>query len=131
VSECYERAVAQARFYTVGIFRGEPHPHEKRPDDKFSPLQRLTYLALLNILLPLQVVSGLALWGAQHWPGPVDAVGGLAMLAKIHTAVAWIFAAFLIGHLYMITTGPKPTTYLKGMISGWETVEGEPEESRG
>jgi len=118
--ECFERAVIQARYYTGGIFRGEPHPFPRTPEAKFSPLQKLAYLFLLNVLLPLQAVLGLLLWGSQRWPGAVEMFGGLPTLAVIHTAVAWLFAAFLLGHLYMITTGPTPMAYLRGMVSGWE-----------
>jgi thiosulfate reductase cytochrome b subunit len=41
-------------------------------------------------------------------------------LATVHSLVAWLFGAFLIGHVYLITTGPTPLAYLRSMISGWE-----------
>jgi thiosulfate reductase cytochrome b subunit len=127
--ECFPRAVAQARWYMVGIFRGEPHPFPRNPEQKFSPLQKLAYLALLNMLLPAQALTGLMLLSLQQWPDAVDGLGGLTLWATVHTAVAWLFTAFLIGHLYMITTGPTPVTYLKTMISGWEKAESKAIES--
>ena len=33
--------------------RGEPHPFEKQPGKRLNPLQQVTYLAILNVLLPL------------------------------------------------------------------------------
>jgi Ni/Fe-hydrogenase b-type cytochrome subunit len=115
--------VKQARYYLGGIFRGEPHPIAKNPERKLNPLQQLTYLGMLNVLLPLQVVTGLVMWGAQRWPGLLDAVGGLAVPAKIHTLGAWLFAAFLVIHVYMTTTGSKPFTLIKAMVTGWEEEE--------
>ena len=50
-------AVRQARFYLYGIFKGERHPLETDPRRKLNPLQKITYLALLNILLPYQIVT--------------------------------------------------------------------------
>ncbi len=47
------------RYYTYGIFSGEPHPVPKRKDAKHNPLQRIVYLILAAILLPVQMVTGL------------------------------------------------------------------------
>ncbi len=119
----FHQAILQARYYLYGIFRGEPHPFEKRPDRKLNPLQQATYFVLLNVMLPVQIVTGLLMWLAQYRPDWVDRIGGLRVLAPIHTLFAWLFAAFIVMHIYLTTTGPKPTTFLKAMITGWEEVE--------
>ncbi|GAB6166419.1 cytochrome b/b6 domain-containing protein [Thermostilla marina] len=118
-------AAKQARYYLVGIFRGEPHPLEKTPEHRLNPLQQITYLSILNVLLPFQIVSGLLMWGAQYRPESVAVLGGLRTVAAIHLAGAWLFGAFLIAHVYLTTTGPTPTTYLKAMIFGYEETEDE------
>ncbi len=122
----FHQAIVQAQFYLRGIFRGEPHPFEKSPRRKLNPLQQLTYFGLLNILLPLQIVTGALMWGAQQWPDLADRLGGLPFLAPLHTLGAWAFAAFVIVHIYLTTTGPTPTAYIKAMITGWEEVEEHP-----
>jgi Ni/Fe-hydrogenase b-type cytochrome subunit len=119
-------AIRQASYYLYGTFRGRPHPFVKRPDRKHNPLQRSVYVIILNVLLPLQVVTGLLLWGAQRWPNAVGAVGGLANIAAVHTAGAWAFTAFLIMHVYLISTGPTPLSNLRAMITGWEEHEIDP-----
>jgi thiosulfate reductase cytochrome b subunit len=111
-----------AAYYLRGIFRGEPHPLEKRPERRLNPLQQVIYLAILNVLLPLQMVTGLAVWGAQRVPEAVGAIGGLAVLALIHTLGAWLFAAFAIMHVYLTTTGPTPLAHLKAMLLGYEEI---------
>jgi thiosulfate reductase cytochrome b subunit len=116
-------AVRQARYYLRGIFRGEPHPFERSPRHKLNPLQQATYLAILNLLLPLQMASGLLLWGAEWWPGVVRAAGGVRGLAAVHSLGAWFFAAFLIAHVYLTTTGPTPLALLRAMIVGWDRIE--------
>ena len=40
------KMLAVVRYYSYGIFRGEPHPVPKRKDAKHNPLQRLVYLSL-------------------------------------------------------------------------------------
>jgi len=116
-------AVRQTSYYLHGIFHGAPYPFEKRPEMKLNPLQRITYLVILNVLLPLQVLTGLLLWGAQRWPDVIGRMGGLAALAAVHTMGSWIFIAFVVGHVYLTTTGHTPLGNIKAMITGWETVE--------
>ena len=53
------------RYYLYGIFRGEPHPVPKRKEAKHNPLQRLTYLALAALLLPIQMATGFA-WNRKR-----------------------------------------------------------------
>ncbi len=108
------------RYYLREIFGDNPHPFEKTPDRKLNPIQRVVYISILNVLLPLQVASGLLLWGAQRWPDTVGTLGGLAGLAAVHTAGSWLFTAYVIMHVYLTTTGRTPTTHIKAMITGWE-----------
>jgi thiosulfate reductase cytochrome b subunit len=115
-----EAALGQARFYLHGIFKGERHPLDADPRRKLNPLQKFTYLALLNILLPFQIVTGVLMWGADRWPQLFDKIGGLWVLGPAHTLGAYLFMSFLIGHLYLTTTGTTPVSLLRAMITGYE-----------
>ncbi len=116
----FRGAILQIRYYLRGIFRGDPHPFEKHPGRKMNVLQQVTYLAILNLLLPLQIGTGLLMWGAQRWSSVDSVFGGLGVLGPIHVLGAWLFAAFLVVHIYLTTTGPTPTAYVKAMVTGWE-----------
>ena len=53
-----------------------------------------------------------------------NALGGLPFLAPFHTLTAWLFATFIIGHVYLTTTaGPKPLDGIQAMVTGWEDME--------
>lgn len=117
--------IRQAKFYLGGIFRGEAHPLEKSPSRRLNPLQQATYLGVLNVLLPLQIVTGLMIWGAQRWPAAVASVGGLPTLTLLHTLGAWLFAAFVVMHVYLTTTGREPLTNVKAMLLGYEDTPAE------
>lgn len=120
----FNDAIEQAKYYLGGIFKGAAHPFEKTPEKKMNPLQQITYLGILNVLLPLQGLTGILMWGAQRWPQVAGFFGGLEGLATFHTLVAWIFAAFIIGHVYLTTTGgPGPFDSIKAMVTGWEDME--------
>lgn len=118
----FDQAILQAKFYLKGIFKGSEHPFEKTYRQKLNPLQQLTYLGLLNVLLPLQVITGALMWGVQHWPTIANLLGGLPFLAPLHTIVAWLFATFIILHVYLTTTGDTVTEDIKAMVTGWENV---------
>ncbi|MGC4049233.1 MAG: cytochrome b/b6 domain-containing protein [Paludibaculum sp.] len=116
-------AVRQARFYLHGIFHGEKHPLETDPRRKLNPLQKVTYLVLLNILLPFQIVTGVLMWGADRWPQAFDEAGGLWLLGPAHTLGAYLFLAFMIGHIYLATTGPTPTALFRAMTTGKQPAQ--------
>ncbi len=119
----FDNMVQQAIYYLRGIFRGDPHPFEKDRDSKMNPIQQMTYLALLNVLLPLQIITGVLMWGAQQFPQMVEALGGLPFLAPFHTLIAWLLVTFVIVHVYMTTTGHTPLTNIKAMVMGYDDIE--------
>lgn len=119
----FDAMFVQAKYYLRGIFRGELHPFEKTPERKMNPLQQATYLVILNVLLPLQVVTGLLMWSRQQWPDLAARFGGLGFLSPFHTLLAWLFASFIVLHVYLTTTGPRPLSSIRGMVMGWDDVE--------
>jgi thiosulfate reductase cytochrome b subunit len=119
----FDQAIEQAVFYTRGIFQGQHHPFEKTPEKKLNPLQQITYFGILNVLLPLQIITGILMWGAQQFPEQINRLGGLPFLAPFHSLIAWLFAAFIVAHVYLTTTGPEPMAGIKAMMMGWDEVE--------
>ncbi|MBM4422718.1 MAG: hypothetical protein FJ030_04915 [Chloroflexi bacterium] len=119
----FDQAIAQAGYYLRGIFKREPHPFEKTPQKKLNPLQQVTYFGILNVLLPLQIITGAMMWGVQSFPQITAWFGGLPFLAPFHSFVAWSFAAFIIAHVYLTTTGHEPAAAMKAMMLGWDEVE--------
>ena len=118
-----DRVAAQAHYYTRGIFLGQPHPSPKTPERKMNPLQQLTYLALLNVLFPLQVITGVLIWGVSRWPHMAQAIGGLTVVAPLHSLGSWFFLAFALLHVYLTTTGHTVVSNIAAMVSGFEEIE--------
>ena len=128
----FNQAIVQTKYYISGIFKGEEHPFEKTRESRLNPLQKVTYFGILNVLLPLQTITGILMWGVQRWPQIAGQLGGLPFLAPFHTLVAWSFVAFIIAHVYLTTTGHTPMAGIKSMVVGWDEVEvhsSEPAES--
>ena len=118
-----KKMLSVIRYYSYGIFRGEPHPVPKRKEAKHNPLQRLTYLGLAAALLPVQMATGFLYWGYSSWGGWGLSGLTLQVVALVHTAGAFAILSFLVVHLYMTTTGHKISAHVKAMVTGWEEVE--------
>jgi thiosulfate reductase cytochrome b subunit len=119
----FDDAIVQAKYYVNGIFKGEGHPFEKVPTSRMNPIQKATYFGILNVLLPLQMITGALMWSVQKWPQFANALGGLPFLAPFHSLVAWLFGTFIIVHVYMTTTGATPLEAMRGMVTGYEEVK--------
>lgn len=117
-----QKMLVVIRYYTYGIFRGEPHPVPKRKEAKHNPLQRLTYLSLAALLLPIQMVTGFLYWGYNSWKGWGLDFLSMEVIAFVHMAGAFAILSFIIVHIYMITTGHTIFAHTKAIISGWEEV---------
>lgn len=123
---------AQVEYYLIGIFRNVPHPTKKTVLSKLNPLQKLVYLALKLLVIPVMVVSGLLymFFRYPHRHGyDIFNINGLENIAVFHTAGAFLLVAFVIAHVYLITTGHTATSNLKAMITGYEELETDHQES--
>ncbi|MBE0638672.1 MAG: cytochrome b/b6 domain-containing protein [Bacteroidales bacterium] len=124
---------AQVEFYLTGIFRNAPHPTKKTVISKLNPLQRLVYLGLKILVIPVMVLSGLA-YMFYRYPqaGAIKSANmqDLEVIALLHTFGAFVLVAFVIVHLYLITTGHTITSNLNAMVTGWEELESDENEPK-
>ncbi len=117
------KMLSMIRYYSYGIFRGEPHPVPKRKDAKHNPLQRLVYLSLAALLLPIQMGTGFLYWSYNSWNDWGLQWLPLELVALIHLAGAFSILSFLVVHVYMTTTGHSVFAHIRAMITGWEQIE--------
>lgn len=117
---------AHLDYYIVGVFHGAPHPTRRTELSKLNPLQKLVYLSLKILVIPVMVGSGL-LYMFYRYPQrhAIESlnVQSLAPIAVVHTAGAFFLVAFAIAHVYLITTGRTVTSNLKAMMTGYEDIE--------
>ncbi len=118
-----DKIAAISRYYSSGIFKHEPHPFKPTTQQKHNPMQRLTYLAILTLLSPLLWITGWLYLFYADWASWGLSALQLEWLATGHTIGAFFMLAFLISHLYLITTGHKITSQVKAMVTGWEEIE--------
>lgn len=118
-----KETISQIFFYTYGIFKGEQHPVQKRKYRKTNPLQQVTYVVLLNILLPFQIITGILIWSIERSETLSVALNGLTYIAPMHSFASWLLLSFVVVHVYLTTTGHTPTANIQAMITGYDMVE--------
>ncbi len=115
----------QFMYYIGGIFENAPHPTNKTVYNKFNPLQRMIYLGLKILVIPVMVISGFIYLYFQYPKFGIE-LESLEIVAFVHTLGAYVLMAFVIAHVYLTTiTGVKPLSSIKAMITGWEEMEDE------
>jgi thiosulfate reductase cytochrome b subunit len=113
----------QVIFYFFAYFFGVPNPHHATPDNKFNPLQKSAYLAIMFVLVPLVSLTGILLMNVAPLREMVVLAGGLKILVAAHFLLACSLCAFLFTHVYLATLGKTPLAYWKPMWTGWEEVD--------
>jgi thiosulfate reductase cytochrome b subunit len=93
---------------------------------RYNVLQKLTYLVVIFVLLPLIVLMGLAMspWLNSLWPGWVDAFGGRQSARTIHFVVAWLLVAFVLIHVFEVLISGF-WNHMRSMITGRYRIDGE------
>ena len=89
-----EELTNQTKYYLRDIFKGLPAPFRRTPERKLNVLQQITYFSLLNVLFPLQIVTGVLIWLVGTYPSFGPMVGGLSIIAPLHNLGSWMFITF-------------------------------------
>lgn len=86
---------------------------------KYNILQKLSYLIVLFVLLPLIVLTGLTMSPTMDaaWPWLLDLFGGRQSARSIHFIVAFLIVAFIVVHLVMVILA-GPFNEIRSMITG-------------
>jgi len=102
------------------------HLHFKRRSEEesenYNVLQQLTYLAVIFVLFPLVILTGLAMSPAitSVLPVAVDVFGGQQSARTIHFFVTVALVLFLLVHLAMICLAGF-TSCMRAMITGYRS----------
>lgn len=85
----------------------------------YQPLQKLSYFAVVAILLPLLVMTGLSMspWAGAVAPGIVELFGGRQSARTIHFLAAMALTAFIAVHLAMVLLS-GPWNQIRAMVTG-------------
>jgi thiosulfate reductase cytochrome b subunit len=100
--------------------------HDPAEPEAYNVLQRLSYVAVIFVLLPLVIVSGLALSPGMDaaWPGLTELFGGRQSARSVHFLCMAALALFTIVHLTLVILA-GPINEVRSMVTGWWRVPAE------
>src|SRR3972149_1265219 len=120
--EFAKKALTQAKFYGWGIMVGDQNPHHSTPDHKFNPMQQVSYLMIMALLIPVQIITGLFLWDPKLF-SPIVNLVGIQIVDTVHVFLWIFFSAFMIVHFYLATLGHTAFAHIIAMFTGFEEEE--------
>ena len=97
--------------------------HDPERPREYNAFQKLSYVAILFVALPLAILTGLALSPAMDaaWPWLLDLLGGRQSARSIHFLAATGIALFTIVHLVLVILA-GPINEVRSMLTGWWRV---------
>ena len=114
-----ERCKVQARWYLIGIFKGEPHPYRVSEEANFNAMQAITYWVMMYLVMPLMLITGVLFLYPEFAPDRFFGFDGLLPIAMLHYITGAVIIMFMISHMYLGTTGKTATSMFKTMVTGW------------
>jgi thiosulfate reductase cytochrome b subunit len=85
----------------------------------YNALQKLSYVGILFVVLPLLVLTGLAMSPGMNapWPWLLDIFGGRQSARSIHFLMMAAMVAFIVVHILMVILA-GPVNEIRSMITG-------------
>jgi len=99
--------------------------HDPANPSAFNIFQKLSYVLVIFILIPLMILTGLTLSPGMDaaWPWLLDIFGGRSSARSIHFIAAAGLAGFIIVHLVLVILA-GPLNEVGSMITGrWKVPE--------
>jgi thiosulfate reductase cytochrome b subunit len=87
---------------------------------EYSVLQKLAYASVLLVMLPLMIVTGLAMSPGMNaaWPWLPEILGGRQTARTIHFVAMVALVLFFIVHMLMIVAA-GPINEMRSIVTGW------------
>ena len=91
---------------------------------RYNVLQKLAYLVVIFILLPLIILMGMAMSPMLDTvlSGWVDMFGGRQSARTIHFIVAWLLVAFVLIHVFEVIVSGL-LNHLRSMVTGYYIID--------
>jgi len=115
----FQRMKSQFHHYTIGIFKKENAPFPVTPDSKFNPLQQFSYVAVMYIIVPLAILSGLGLLYPGITVKSLIGISGLDYTDLLHLFCGFLVTVFMCIHIYFCTFGKTTISSFKSIINGY------------
>jgi thiosulfate reductase cytochrome b subunit len=116
------RLIKQSIYYSWGMFHGSEYPFPLSAKRKFNPLQQFIYVMVMYLVVPVVIITGIALLFPEIIIDNVYGISGVFVTAIMHSAMGFFISMFLVIHLYVASIGKSPLENFKSMITGWHHI---------
>ena len=91
---------------------------------RYNVLQKLTYLVVIAVLIPVQVLAGLTMSPGMNAFAPflLDLFGGRQSARTVHFVIAGLLVLFVIVHVIMVIVSGLSNN-MRAMITGWFVIQ--------
>jgi len=114
-----DRLFKQFIYYTIGIFKKTDAPFPVSNENKFNPLQQVTYVVLMYVIVPFVILSGWGLLYPEITLNSFLGFSGLDLTDFFHIVAGFAISIIMCVHVYFCTIGKNPTSNFKSMINGF------------
>lgn len=97
--------------------------HDPTDPRRYNVLQKLSYVGVVFVLLPVMILTGLAMSPGMDagWPWLVDLFGGRQSARSVHFIATVALVAFIIVHLALVILAGA-WNEVRSMVTGWWRV---------
>lgn len=115
-----DRLMKQTRFYVLGIFTGKKPPFPVTKERKFNPLQKLSYILSMYFLMPILLLTGVALIFPEIVIiDRIFGTSGIHFTDLLHIISGFILSMFMFIHIYLCFIVQPTGSSFRAMISGY------------
>ncbi|WP_340588052.1 cytochrome b/b6 domain-containing protein [Erythrobacter alti] len=88
-------------------------------EGKYNVLQKISYAAVILIMLPLMIFTGMVMSPGMEaaWPWMTDLFGGRQSARSLHFITAWLLFGFFMVHIVLVLLA-GPIRHIRSMITG-------------
>lgn len=94
---------AMLQYYGHLIFIGEDYPSRCEKYFEFDPVERVFFMTVMLVFLPIQIITGILLFDVQAMMPAIRILGGLRIVDAIHLLVGYFLVSSMIIHVYFHT----------------------------
>ena len=110
------RLTKQLRYYLGGRARGEEVPFPADSDNKFNPLQKMSYTGAMYLIVPLLIITGWIMMYPSTIIGLFPDFNIYAFTDILHIVLAVAISIFVLMHLAVTIAGRD----LRSIVTGWK-----------
>jgi thiosulfate reductase cytochrome b subunit len=115
-----KRLWQQGYYYVYGYFKGQKAPYPVDGEHKFNPLQQVSYVGVMYLILPMLFITGWAMMFPEFILKKFLRFSGIFLTDQFHVILGFLVVIFLFIHLYVSTMGKSPLSNFRSIITGWQ-----------